>query len=262
MRLLLVLMLLLTSGCSLLRKVVGSDPKPEPPSTATIEVVMRPILVTSNGVSEWNFQELIFQLDSVNTLLGSSNIHFKFLPLIKQDQPWYDVKDEITWADLCVASRRHYIENNELPIMFVNTLSLGGRAYAGMASYPSNFPAIPIFQHGIAVARNKDHSVTAHEIGHAFNLQHTWHHQFPSLSDCNEGCDGVVKTGCNCNIMSYCHLRHSDACSGKWLTDEQIKEARLWCMSPPRVGAVTLFNATAIRSDPEFRYTSEVKPVD
>ncbi|MHC4464691.1 MAG: zinc-dependent metalloprotease family protein, partial [Planctomycetota bacterium] len=139
---------------------------------------------------------------------------------------------EVAFADYMAImgeSQRRSLKQRELVIYLVGKLfSLDGNEVGGMANMPSNLYG-SIFQHGVWIADNCFEWATAHELGHAFNLPHTWQDRFadtPSMGpfDCLEPVRG-------CNVMSYCNISAPHCGVPHTLSPQQISEIRLWAVN-------------------------------
>jgi hypothetical protein len=253
------LLFIIILGCTWKRPPPPDEPPPPPPpdSSVLFTCAVRPVFITSGGQTDWTDELFNPRIAVVNHIFEPVRLRFNFLPIEHLESPiLYELNQDDEWDDLAVLSKFHAEERREIAVYFVKNIRSGSSFYGGLASLPSN-QQDSIFQHGVAISISSTLNVVAHELGHVFNLRHTWadnHTDTPSSGP--QDCDVPAKY---CNLMSYCSPGLTGVgCSSIRFSKEQITEGRYWCIVPPRSVVVNSGMVTTSRLPP---YTDTTKPV-
>jgi len=191
-----------------------------------------PIIVTNSaGETRWTRDQLISGFKDNNAYWADVGVQFKMMEpetvvsdVLYEQTGWFD------FLSIYSASRIIAKDRNVYPVYFVDSITRGDKIYGGMSTYAD----APLgFQYGTivsAVARGNSGRIIAHELGHAWNLRHSWDDKLADTP-------GVDSTDCNipirCNVMSYCHGPLT-CLPPPFFSPEQIIESRTWSLSQSR----------------------------
>lgn len=220
-----------------------SQARPQPPASWSGVCQLRPVVTGLLWTQEMMDRHLAWL-----RIYEPAGLTFNVLPIESATDP-----REITfveWAGIVLEAANRAQTRGELTVWFVDRITMYGGQQGGIASLADNALG---FNWGVAVSsvlNGMPGSVgLAHEIGHAFNLRHTWEDEW---EDTLAGC-----TGLNCNLMSYCYKSYLPECQGTWLTANQLAEVRRCAASELRaccVRSTTKVPATRVirtqRTDP------------
>lgn len=191
-----------------------------------------PIIVTNSaGETLWTEDQLVSGFKDSNAYWSDTGIQFKIMePETVVSDVLYDQTGWFDFLSINSASRLIAKERNVYPVYFVQSIKWGDKIYGGMSTYAD----APLgFQYGTivsAVSRNNSGRVIAHELGHAWNLRHTWEDKLADTP-------GVDPRDCvipiRCNVMSYCHGPLT-CLPPPFFSPEQIERSRTWALSQSR----------------------------
>lgn len=218
---------------SLLLIVVCGCQKPKGPDQDWTGVArILPIIVTNSaGETRWTEDQLISGFNDSNAYWADVGVQFKMMePETVVSDVLYDQTGWFDFLSITSASRLIAKERNLYPVYFVDSIKWGDNIYAGMSTYAD----APLgFQYGTivsSVSRSNSGRVIAHELGHAWNLRHTWEDKLTDTP-------GVDSSDCvipiRCNVMSYCFGPLS-CLPPPFFSPEQIEKARTWSLSQSR----------------------------
>lgn len=191
-----------------------------------------PIIVkNSDGNTRWLSSQLISGFKRTNEYWSKVGIQFKIMkPEIVVSDKFYDQTGWLEYLSVLSASRKIAKERNVYPVYFVDSIKWGDKLYAGI----STFANAPLgFQYGTiisAVVRHNSGRTIAHELGHAWNLRHTWDDKYSDTPDSGPtDCNNLI----HCNVMSYCFV--SNCPPPPFFSAEQIAAARIAALSGSRI---------------------------
>jgi len=218
----LILILILLSGCC--------GPKAPENWTGTARIL--PIIVSNTkGESRWSVDRIVNGFSKANQYWEKTGVQFKIsAPEVIKDDRIYDQSGLLDFTNITLKSHRIAKSRNIYPVYFVNSIKWGDKPYGGM----STMADAPLgFQYGTiisSVVGNRTGYVISHELGHAWNIRHTWqdkHTDTPSIgpTDCNP----LIK----CNVLAYCWPQ-IDCPPPEFFTKEQIQEIRNWSFGNSR----------------------------
>lgn len=214
---------------------------------------VRPVVITNSGNTRWTNARVAKYTQWLNPAYIKSGLSFQILPRITMEKPeWFtiDTKDEFYQM---AEESMHRSSQGELAVFFVDSIPVWSAG--GVAMLPSNSPGR--FQHGIAMAINSSQVALVHEVGHAFNLPHSWSDSFTDTPTR----DSKDCTSDPCNAMSYCGDRRipQGSCFGNTFSPQQMGEVAKWSIFLPRKQVVVSKNVPPGVSP--GRYTDNKDPV-
>ncbi len=199
---------------------------------------LRLVVITSNGQSRWNDWLIANYTEWLEPSFRKMNLRFIILPIEYLEKPeWISVSEKIEFPHMARASRIRSKIRMELTIWLVGHITKGGFVQGGMTYMPSN--VLEEYQHGIVISPSSPSIGLVHEIGHYFNLAHTWIDPFiDTPSNGKDDCESD-----SCNAMGYCGNRWPVGdCLGHTFSNQQINEMRAWAQCPPRDEVVTVLH--------------------
>lgn len=252
--LLAVLVICILSGCS--------NRNVPPLDNIQLTCRLRPVRILNNGESPWVPEKLNAQLAQLDRVYGPAGMCFNILAIEDiEDANLFDVAEN--FAAICRLSKEFSDRRGELAVFYVNSVTgVGGQNYGGLANYPSNL-MFTIYQHGIVISKSSYDHATVHEVGHAFNLPHSWEHMFgvtDTVGTSPSDCGSFEKS---CNVMSYCSdVALGSFCDGFLLTPNQKTVVTTWTRVYPRNQVVVAEdkNNSIKSSRLIFEYTANTQP--
>lgn len=214
------------AGCLAPNGGVGG--RPCPPSWSG-KCVLRPIIVTSGGKSQWTADRVRQYTRWLDAAFGPVGLSFDVRPTeTLENLGWFVVDDKSDFYAMSAESMKRSAERGEMVVWFVDKIPVWSAG--GVAQKPSN--AAGKYQHGVAISFTSSEAALLHELGHAFNLSHAWD---DSLTDTptKNGTDCVTEP---CNAMTYCFDQRlpKGRCLGKTFSKQQAAEVQKWAMASPR----------------------------
>jgi hypothetical protein len=227
-----VLALLATSGCVMPHYNDGNIT----PSGWRGVCDLRPIVVTNAGQTRWDNARVSRYTQWLEPAYRNASLTFRVLPTEKlESSEWFSIDEKADFYAMSEVSMERS-KSGELVIWFVDKIPVWNAG--GVAQYPSNAPGK--YQHGIAIAYNSSEAALIHEVGHSFNLPHTWKDLFTDTPTTD-------KSDCTtepCNAMTYCSDKRlpKGSCLGKTFSAQQISEIQKWASVFPRNQVVDAIN--------------------
>jgi hypothetical protein len=200
--------------------------------------VLRPIIVSSGGSAQWTAARVRQYTRWLDAAFGPVGLKFDVRPVETVENPgWFVIDKKSDFYAMSEESMRRSAERGELVVWFVDRIPAWSAG--GVAQKPSN--AAGKYQHGVAISFVSSEASLLHELGHAFNLSHTW-------SDSLTDTPTKSSTDCAtepCNAMTYCFDQRlpKGRCLGRTFSRQQAAEAQRWAAASPRNQVVSAPNA-------------------
>lgn len=220
------------SGCATFRPLVLAQDK------WSGVCVLRLVVITKNGQSRWNDWSIQARTEWLEPSFRKMNLRFILLPTEWLEKPeWINVREEVEFRQMAKASRIRSRTRMELTVWLVDHITKDSFVKGGLAYMPSNM--LEDYQYGIVLSLGGPAIALVHEIGHYFNLAHTWLDPFiDTPSNGKDDCESDP-----CNAMGYCGNRWPEGnCLGHTFSNQQIGEMRAWVQCPPRSEVVTILH--------------------
>jgi len=228
---------LLLSGCLMPHNGGNDNGGDDDPLAWIGECKLRPIIVTSGGASKWDAARVQRYVRWLDPGYRNANLTFDILRTEKLESPeWFTIDKKADFYAMSEESMRRAADDGEMVIWFVDSIPVWSAG--GVAQKPSNVTGK--YQHGLAISANSSEASLMHELGHAFNLSHTWSDSFTDTptrdsKDCSSE---------PCNAMTYCFDKRlpKGACLGKTFSRQQVSEIQKWASAYPRNQVVAARN--------------------
>lgn len=244
------LAILFSSGC-IIPDNGWNNNRGKPPAWIGV-CKLRPVIVTSGNASKWDASRVQRYTRWLNPGYRNANLTFEVLQAERFEKPeWFVIGEKAEFYAMSEESMRRARDDGEMAVWFVDSIPVWSAA--GVAQKPSN--ALGKYQHGTAISANSNETTLMHELGHAFNLSHTWSDQFTDTptrysKDCSTE---------PCNAMTYCLNQRlpSGRCLGRTFSKQQVAEVQKWANAYPRNQVV---NAKNVPPGAVVRYTNNTDP--
>jgi len=201
------------------------------------ECKLRPIVVTSGDSSKWDDARVQRYVRWLDPGYRNANLTFDVLRTERLENPeWFVIDEKADFYAMSEESMRRAADSGEMVVWFVDSIPVWSAG--GVAQKPSNVAGK--YQHGLAISANSSEASLMHELGHAFNLSHTWSDSFTDTptrdsKDCSSE---------PCNAMTYCFDKRlpKETCLGKTFSRQQVSEIQKWASAYPRNQVVVARN--------------------